>query len=340
MQSHKRKKLLMLTDGNFDHPSSRIRGVQYIPLLEKEGYKVLWLPRVPSRKKGIHKFIFPIQKRINILLRIWYVVFYRFEIVYNQRLFLNKFLIKILKRKKTRILFDFDDAIYISSKKNAKIKTDRMIITADKVIVSNEILFQYSTKLNKSTEIITTPIDTDRIFPVLKKEEGKTLNIGWIGSFWTTQYLQEIEKPLREISKTIKIKLILVGADKNYQPEGIDFQHLDWSLDKENEYLQNFDIGVMPLTDDEFSAAKGGYKILQYMAVGIPTIASPVGINKKIIIEEQTGYLAKNSNEWIKYILELANNKVKRFTFGKQARLVAVEKYSREICFEKVLICF
>ena len=144
-----------------------------------------------------------------------------------------------------------------------------------------------------------------------------------------------IENALQEIAIKHKFRLLLIGADKSLNFKGVDIEHLDWSFDKEQEYLNMFDIGIMPLSPDKYSEAKGGYKLLMYMSVGIPQIASPVGINKDIVIQNETGFLANSKQEWIDYITFFIENQEKLKLFGINSRKEAELKYSREVCFQK-----
>ncbi len=333
------KSIILFTIGNIDHPSSRIRGIQYIPFLEKAGYKVKWIPRIPPKpKNSFERFIiFPFWKRGLSLLRIYHLIFSKPDYFFIQKIFVSEWLLKRAKNGNSKIIFDFDDAIYLDkNNSNAKDRTTIMLKYANKVIVSNNTLADYCNKMEISTSIITTPIDIHRVFPN-KITKNKIFTIGWLGSFWTTPYLKLIEESLQTLAQKYQFRLLLVGADKSYKIEGVNTEHLKWEFDKEPEYLNLFDIGIMPLSRDEYSEAKGGYKLLMYMAAGIPQIASPIGINKDIIIHNQTGFLAKNTQEWIDSLSFFIENPEKCSMFGTESRKLAESKYSREVCFEKML---
>ena len=335
----KAKRIVLFTIGNIDHPSSRIRGIQYIPYLEKEGYRVKWIPRIPPRPKTkFAKLIsFPLGKRWLGVKRLLSILFCKPDFFFIQKIFISPLLLKILVKRNIPYFFDFDDAIYLD-KKNPKSKTLLLysIQQATHVIVSNSVLKEFCKTHGVDALIITTPIDVQRFVPQDKKKNDKPMIIGWIGSYWTTKYLDIISKPLQEIAKKHKIILRLVGADKNYSIEGVETEHLQWDYSKEPEYLQSFDIGIMPLTADEYSEAKGGYKLLMYMAAGIPSIASPVGINREIIIDDKTGFLAENKENWIASIQFFLDKPEKRIIFGKESRRIAEKQYSREVCFDRM----
>jgi len=333
----KTKKILILTDGNINHASSRIRAIQYIPNFEKEGYEITWIPRIPEKKINITKIFFPLQKRFLTIKRNLFLYFNPYHIVFIQRKIISENLLQRQKKKKAKIIFDFDDAIYINEKdKNAESKIRKVIENSDYIIVSNQFLKDFTEKYNKNVIIVTTPIDTEIIKPNTGKSLTEEIKIGWIGSSWTTKYLSIIEKPLADLSENYKIKLILIGANNSYHPAGINYQHFKWTYKDESKLLQMIDVGVMPLTNEEYSKAKGGYKILQYMAAGIPTIASPIGINTEIIEQGVTGLLATTQEDWKNSFLLFIKNKQLILDYGKNARNIAVSKYSRDICYEKI----
>lgn len=330
----KMKRILMLTAGNIDHASSRIRAFQYIPMLKHEGYQVKWIPRIPIKNDNSLNLDFFIRKRIFTINRLFTILFIKYNIIFIQRIYISKLLLIILKLKKSRIIYDFDDAIYLDERD--KIKTNNTIRLSNYIIVSNSYLKDYVKEINTNVSIITTPIDTEKFTPKEIQTENTGFNIGWIGSYWTTKYLEKVIEPIRELSKEYPIKLILVGADKKFKVEGINIEHLEWTIETENVNIQKFDVGIMPLTNDKFAEGKGGYKILQYMATGIPTIASPVGINKEIVEEGKTGFLAETPQEWKEFLQLLIQNKILILQLGKNARTLAMNRYSREVCFNKL----
>jgi len=337
---NKSKKIILFTIGNIDHPSSRIRGIQYIPYLEKAGYKVKWIPRIPPKPKNkLEKyFIFPVLKRWLSTLRLFHILFSSPDYFFIQKIFIPIWLLRILKKRNISYIYDFDDAIYLDSKnKKAQQHTIQSIMLANHVIVSNSILAKFCENHGIIATIINTPVDINRITPREKPPINDALIIGWIGSFWTTKYLELVKKPLQEIAKSNKVILRLVGADTRFTIPGVAIEHLNWQFEKEEEHLQSFNIGIMPLTAGSYSEAKGGYKLLMYMAAGIPSIASPIGINKEIIQEGNTGFLADNEEDWITSIQFFLDHPKKITIFGVESRKLAKKMYSREVRFEQLL---
>lgn len=334
-----KKRLLLLIDGNIDNASSRVRAIQYIPYLLQNNIEVFLVPRIPEKSSKLiwRFFIFPILKRWFYLKRSFVIRFKCWDFVFIQRIFIAERLLRLLKNRNTPILYDFDDAIYINPRKPSnREKTVIMIKYADEVIVSTEFLKDFCVEHYKNPVIIPSPVETDRIKPS-KKTIDQLPTIGWIGSAWTTGFLGIVENPLKRLAKTHSFRFLTVGAKADYHVEGINHISKPWSLIKENEHICEMDIGIMPLPDTDFARSKGGYKLFQYMSGGIPCIASPVGINNSIIKSGINGYLAFTEDQWFELLEKLITDPALRFQLGNNGRKDAIEFYSREVCFEKLM---
>ncbi len=334
-------RLLVLTYGSWDHASSRERALKYIDLLKSAGNcNIRWLPRVPRRSPSLMpRLIFPVRKQWLKIKRYYILLFFKWDIVFIQRLFLSSWLLKQLQKKKVSIRYDFDDAIYLDKpgeSVNLK-RTVTMIQAASKVMVSTPELVDFCKTYNCSPDIIATPVDTGRIRPGPVKKDDSTFTIGWIGSPSTTKYLEEIARPLVKVSKVRKINLLVVGADlRQYTLPDIPVTRAKWDYEQEPQLLQQMTIGVMPLPDNEWTRAKAGYKLLLYMSAGLAVIASPVGINKEIIVNGETGFLAQNQEEWIKYFIQLCDDPLLRNKMGARGRNLVMARFERLICFQKL----
>lgn len=332
MGEKKQNKILMLTYGGWNHASSRIRALYYIPELENSGWKIHWLPRAPEEKSGIRGLIiFALVKRFFTVKRYLAITFSQWDLIFVQRLILSPVELKILHWRNIPLIYDFDDAIYLGSIKN-KTRTKRMIQAAKKVIVSNNGLAEFCKEFNSLPVVLPSPVDNERINKKNWDTDKSEVIIGWIGSTWTEKYVKEIEEALASLNRK-KVKLLLVGASKNHKINRVRLEIAPWSFEMEKELLHRIDIGIMPLTDDEWSRGKGGYKIYQYMAAGLPVVASPVGINKKIVDHGINGFLANNKDEWIEYLSTLIQNPDLRKTMGERGRDKMVNNYSYKACF-------
>jgi glycosyltransferase involved in cell wall biosynthesis len=331
-----KKRMLMLTDGNIDQASARVRAIQYIPYLEKNGFKVFLIPRISKKSTdNLHRFlIFPLQKRYLWLKRFCSLHFRTWDLIFIQRSFISEFTLRKLKNK-VPVLFDFDDAIYIKSSSFKK-KTGIMIKYADEVFISTEVLNEFCALFNKKGLVVPSPVETDRIMPVLRHPNDVPV-IGWIGSSWTTNYLKVIETALQKTSKKIPFRFLSVGIKSDFRIENINHISKEWRYEEENASVNMMDIGIMPLPDDEFARAKGGYKLYLYMAGGIPCVASPVGINSTIIRNNENGFLASSEEEWIDALEKLLTDRELRKRLGENGRMDAINKYDRTVCAEKML---
>lgn len=339
MKVGKGKKILMLTDGNIDNASSRIRAIQYIPYLQKNDYKVKLIPRIPKKSAVMlwRFFFFPLLKRWFSLKRLIALKYFHWDLVFIQRSFLSEDLLVSLKSRKIPVLFDFDDAIYLHARKpKNREKTALMVRYADRVIVSTDFLKAFCQQQGKEAFIIPSPVETNRIRPT-DRAVHELVTIGWMGSAWTTDFLKIVEKPLQDLAKKYSFRFLTVGAKAEFKIEGIHLESYPWKFEQENDQIGKMDIGIMPLPDNEWSQSKGGYKLLQYMSGGIPCVASPVGINSWIIKPGINGFLASTNAEWFESLEKLLLDPLLRIELGHQGRKDAVLFYSRDICFEKLL---
>jgi glycosyltransferase involved in cell wall biosynthesis len=331
-------KMLMITDGNFDQASARIRAIQYIPHLEKAGFSVCFVPRIPIKRANLFlKYIhFPLMKRAFCLKKYLLLIFFHWDVIFVQRHCLDEFILKKTTRR-CPLIFDFDDAIYLDrSNKSAYRKAGNMVKYAHQVIVSTPFLNNFCREFGKIAWIIPTPVETDLIIPS-PRQEDRLPTIGWIGSTWTTNYLKIVEPVLQQLSKERDFRFLSVGAKSGYFIEGVDCQNIKWEFGIEPKVLSEIDIGIMPLPDEDYAAAKGGYKIYLYMAAGIPSVASPVGVNDLIIANGENGFLASSEGEWLRILKLLIDDKDLRNKLGQNGRKQAEQLYDRNVCFVQLV---
>lgn len=266
----------------------------------------------------------------------------RYQIIFIQReafIFGSYFFEKQFARSEAKVIFDFDDAIWLedTSVANKKwkwlkrpSKTADIIRTADAVIAGNNYLADYARQFNSQVSIIPTVVDT-RVYIPAKKNPGNSspLCIGWSGSKTTIKHFERIIPVLKILSERFgdRIYFKQIG-DKSFYAEELSIVSSDWAFNNEVEELNKIDIGLMPLPDDEWSKGKCGFKAIQYMALEIPPVASPVGVNSSVITHGLTGFLADNQQEWIDCISRLIEFPELRRQIGVAARKTVEEKYS------------
>lgn len=224
------------------------------------------------------------------------------------------------------------------------------------MIAGNAFLADYARRFNQNVHIIPTTIDTDFHKPVqgfdsaqppfplltsrasVNEPTDKKIVIGWSGSISTIKHFEMIIPVLKKIQERYpgKTEIHVIGQGSYTHPE-LNMISKNWSAATEVENLQSFDIGIMPLPDDEWVKGKCGLKGLSYMACGVATVMSPVGVNTDIIQHRTNGLLAATEGEWLGALSYLIENPAIRAQLGAAGRLTVVEKYSVEANKHKYL---
>ena len=338
-------KVLFLTIGTETIASSRTRVYQYIPYLQQAGIWCIIIPMTNVTKKSKFRMWELIKRKFNSGIRYFKIALFSivYDVVFIQKVFLPIWIQNLIRKLNRNIIFDFDDAIWIlhqtSIDPNNAIRhliLSHMIGISKYVILENIYTKKFAMQFNKNIFMITGPIDSKRYFPKREKK-NKNIVIGWIGSPPNTLYLKSVFSVFKRINKNYPDVVIeLIGAS-NLKIESVNLVIKEWNFDTEVENLHHFDIGIMPLPDDEWSRGKGGYKLLQYMAIGIPCIASPVGINSTLIREGINGYLASSEDEWFEKLEILIKNRTLRKSMGANGRKIIEEKYSLKVAVPKLI---
>jgi glycosyltransferase involved in cell wall biosynthesis len=269
-----------------------------------------------------------------------------FDIIFVQKVLLHPFYFRLLKFVNSNIVFDFDDAIYTVYRGNENLIGDlnelRKIENNEKrfactvansklIVLENEVAKEKAQLFNNKILMITGPIDINRYKRSSPKVLSDRIVIGWIGSSYTTSYLDIVSSVIEKvITKYPNVFFKTIGASNNFRLSK-NYIHTHWELNTEVRELQDFDIGIMPLPNDEYARCKGGYKILQYMSMGIPSIASSVGVNNSIIVNGINGFLVNNENQWYEMLVYLIENLASLNDIGSNARAIALDQFSYEI---------
>jgi glycosyltransferase involved in cell wall biosynthesis len=354
----KKKVLFICLHRTHRSPGQRFRFEQYLTYLNENGYdcRLSILLNEKDDKAFYSKGKF--SKKVLIYLKTlltrtgdWFRM-NRYDIIFIFRDALmtgSTFFEKRFARSKAKLIFDFDDAIWLQnvSEANKKLaflknssKTATIIGLSDLIFAGNQFLADYAAQFNKNIVIVPTTIDTDIYVPQPRLSNGPVC-IGWSGSFSTIQHFATAIPVLKEIKEkfgdAVKFKII---GDANYYCAELDTQGVAWKAATEIEDLCEIDIGIMPLPDDEWARGKCGLKGLQYMALGIPTLMSPVGVNSEIIRHGVNGYLPSANAEWVAAIAELIKDRELRNRIGKAGRQTVIDNYSVEVWKHKYLKYF
>ncbi len=231
-----------------------------------------------------------------------------------------------------KFILDFDDAWFLryQTAKNLPArwllggKFTALVRRAALTVVANETLHDWAVRQGaREVLLLPTVVDLDQ-YPVLPEPAGP-FTVGWIGTPVTAPYLQAIEAPLRRLAAEQPLELLIIGAPDLRIP-GVTCRHLPWSENAEGALLGQCHVGVMPLSDDAWSRGKSGYKLVQYMAAGRATVASPVGANRTIVVEGITGLLASDAEQWFVALRRLRDDPGLRNRMALAARArVAVD---------------
>ncbi|MGH9929969.1 MAG: glycosyltransferase family 4 protein [Pyrinomonadaceae bacterium] len=240
------------------------------------------------------------------------------------------------------MVLDLDDATYVpyTSPTYGKFgralkwfnKTDDLIRWAKVVTCGNRAIAEYAESKGAVARIIPTVVDTDVFVPRPRASNGP-LVLGWIGTHSTFPYLQAVFPLLQDLAKTHPFKLKIVGAGTSaVNIPGVEVENLEWKLEREVEDFQSFDVGLYPIDPslyaEKWAAGKSGFKAIQYMAVGIPFVAAPVGAMADIGEAGVTHFLAASHEEWIRRLELLLADAQLRQTMGAAGRRHVVEHYS------------
>ncbi|HEY8933590.1 MAG TPA: glycosyltransferase [Cyclobacteriaceae bacterium] len=244
---------------------------------------------------------------------------------------------KVLRKK---IIYDFDDAIWLTDKREESIlfrivkwrsKVKYICRWSHKVSCGNEYLQQYALLFNPNSIINPTTVDTELEHnPALVNfsTKRKNITIGWTGSHSTLKYLTEVTPCLQKIQQIHPTVEFLVIADKKPALDLKSFNFICWNKETEIQDLASIDIGIMPLPDDEWAKGKCGFKAIQYMSLNIPSLVSDVGVNSIIVDHNVNGFLCHTQDDWFAYLDQLLRDESLRHTMGAQGRQKIIDHYS------------
>ena len=328
-------------------PSQRFRFEQYLGFLRHNGFECdfSWLVSPTDDlflyKHGnyFQKFFFLLKSYRIRKSDLKHISDYDIVFVQREALMFRSVYFEKVFSKKTKMIFDFDDAIWMMDVSEGNkhwrwlknpAKTSHIIGLSHMIFAGNLYLANYARQFNKNVKIIPTTIDTEYHRKKTTSPKEK-ICVGWSGSTTTIKHFRMIENILQKIKERFgdRIYFKLIGSD-TYENIQLGIKGIRWNIQTEIEDLSEIDIGIMPLPDDEWSKGKCGFKGLQYMSLEIPTVMSPVGVNTEIIEDGVNGFLASSEEEWIEKLSFLIESKSLRKRLGDNGRKTVIEKYSVE----------
>ncbi len=344
-------KILFLTRYDSKGASSRYRFLQYIPYLETAGFECIVSPLFDNqylnnlyncKPNNFLNLLIYIKRRLSIL-----VTTNKFDLLVLEKEiipFAPAFLEQFLKLIKVPYIVDYDDAIFnqydchtnpivrtILRKKIAVVMRNSQL-----VIAGNNYIAKYAQQAGaKQVEVIPTVIDINK-YSLIKSKKNDAFKIVWIGSPSTYQHVEAI---LPALAKICNIKLLLIGAgNKEFNEPWIEVR--SWSEVSEIKDIQSADVGIMPLPDTAWARGKCGFKLIQYMACGLPVIASPVGVNADIVEHGKNGFLASSLEDWIRFLTKLRNDQILRTRMGNYGRSKVEKHYCLQVTAPRIVELF
>ncbi|PIP13310.1 MAG: group 1 glycosyl transferase [bacterium (Candidatus Stahlbacteria) CG23_combo_of_CG06-09_8_20_14_all_40_9] len=317
-------RVLFITQTDELGPASRYRVYQYLPYLTRENIEYKVIPG--GRKYYYHIFKKPFYYLDLLLRRIRdLTVLNKFDVIFIQREFIPKmypFGELLYSKINENLIFDFDDAIYVTSKYIYKVLQRSKI-----VIAGNTYLKEYAQKYNKNVVVIPTCIDISR-YSLKQHSPKEEVTIGWIGTPSNLGYLKSIFPIIQELSRKFRVILKIIGIPSVKSYPGVNIKSQKWLLNEEISDILSMDIGIMPLPNNKYTKGKCGVKLLQYMAAGLPAVTSQVGVGEEIITSGFNGFLANDKDSWYNSLKLLIENWRLRKDIGIMARRTVEEKFA------------
>jgi len=325
-------KVISLWTYGDDLPSFRHRIRSLVPALERDGWRVDIVVVPPKR---YYRRIIERLKTIK-----------RSQVMILSKLKLNPLEMRILRRHGHKIIYDFDDAIYLRRLRALgqapgtswwrEMKFRAMCKHADLVLAGNEVIGTKAAKANPAVEIVPTPVDA-QAYRVTSPQDKSGKTIVWIGLPGNLVYLAMIRDACRRLLRRHPELVLRIVSAHAPDWDDVTIEFVPWSHANEAQALASADIGVMPLSDDAWSRGKCAFKLLQYMAAGLPCVASPVGANKTVITTGENGFHAGNAQEWQTALDTLLSSADLREQMGEKGRLLVEQHYDRPVVAAQVL---
>jgi glycosyltransferase involved in cell wall biosynthesis len=345
-----RFQILALSPVPYEGAGCRFRISQYLPYLAAQGldvtvapfydrefFRLVYQPRQHGRKTLL--FLKQAAARIAATARagrydaIW---------IYREALPIGPPLLEWLLSVCGRpLLYDFDDAVFLANTSHANRyvaalkypqKVDWIIRRADQVMAGNEYLASHARRLNPSVHVIPTAVDTGAFAPRSGDPAADApLVIGWIGTPTTAPYLNMLGDTLTTLARHHAFTFRVSGGGSELAFSGVRIEHPSWSLEQEVALFNTCDIGVYPMPDDDWASGKSGLKAIQFMACGVPVVASPIGVNLEIIQDGLNGFLASTPAEWERKLRLLMTDAALRRRMGGAGRRTIEARYSTHV---------
>ena len=352
--SHNGKRILFFVAHPIHDASCRYRIHQYLPYLEQSGFECTVSPfstdalfqMLNGRGRLFSKVAHTAFCSVRRIGQIIASGAYDLVVIHREVFpFLRPVSENCVLRRNPRVIFSFDDAVYASHADVAnmphpwlyRIKyrggIEHVLGRAIHVIAGNKILAGYASRFNQHVSVYPTVVDCSKYqFRLPGPVHTRPLTIGWMGSRSTAPYLTEIVPALRRLAEVNRgsVRFRIFGCPQ-YTLDLPDCESLPFRLATEMQDLAGIDIGIMPMPDTEWTRGKCAFKAIQYMALGTPVVASPVGITPEVVENNRTGLIAKDCDEWFHALNRLVNDLKLRQELAMNARKTIDTHYSIQV---------
>ena len=328
----------------------RFRIAQFIPYLRQEGFDVTISPfysteffrlvyRPGHTLRKVMMFVGLLWRR---LVELWSIRQYDLVFLYREAIPIGPPIIeRLIHGLGVPMVLDFDDAIFMANVSDANrslafLKNPGRVATvlrlSRRATVGNEFLARYARQYNDAVTVIPTVVDTTRFRPRADRvADPRGPIVGWVGSPTTYQYLERLSDVLREVAARHPFVLRVSGAGRPVNIPGVVVEEAPWSMAEEVRLFNGLDIGVYPLTDDDWSRGKCGFKAIQCMACGVPVVAAAVGVNREIITDGVDSFLASTHEEWVEKLSRLLADAALRARMAAAGRQTIEQRYSLRV---------
>ena len=330
-----RLKLLFLSSGD-RVPSARFRILPFIRHFRSDGHQCFVAHSFPQKYDYFPWMGFRPSQLLKRSVRWWHWLrarLQRFDLVFMDREIFDHPSFSMEERFRDacgKLVTDLDDAVFLRYPE----KFDRLMKLSDLVVCGNRFLIDRVQPLNPHTVHVPTCVDMDDYqMKNWDAPSGHLPTVGWIGTSGNVKYLSVAADALRDVARTLAFELRIVAPDvtalRDIDLSGVNVVHDPWNPGTETDQLRQFDIGLMPLfAGQEWDVYKCGLKLIQYLAVGVPGIAAPVGVNSESLNGNQNGITAQSTDEWAAALRRLISDRDLQQQMGRRGRQTVIERYS------------
>lgn len=299
-------------------PSSRVRVLNLAPELVKF---------------GVDAVARPYPRKLPEKLRLFRSLG-EYDQVFLQKKLLSGPELLLLRRCARKLAFDFDDVIYMrddqaaeSSSRVRSVRFARTVRKSDLVIAGNPILAAYASRFNDHVEVVPSAVPYEGVTVKSWRRRDEPLVVGWVGGGGNLHHLSIVGEALQQLAQQIDLELRVI-SNLEFQLPGVTVRNVPWRLETQEAEIACFDVGIMPLPKNAWTEGKCSYKLLQYMAAGVPVVATDWGYNRTVVKVGANGFLADTPEEFCRHILRIGADAGLSRSMGEEARRLVGEEYS------------